>query len=69
MTLEFITLTDLLGILRNDIKNEYGQKVSVLKYLLNTNTFEMSIFNDKIIKIRNAIDNALRKQIIILQEV
>ena len=69
MTSEFITLTDLLGIPRNDVKNEYGQKVSVLRYLLNTNTFEMSIPNDKITKIRNAIDNALRKQIITLQEV
>jgi len=59
MTSEFITLTDLLSIPRNNVKNEYGQKVSVLKYLLNTNTFEMSISNDKIIKIRNAINNAL----------
>ena len=66
MTSEFITLTDLLGIPCNDVKNEYGQKVSVLRYLLNTNTFEMSIPNDKITKIRNAIDNALRKQIITL---
>jgi hypothetical protein len=66
MTLEFITLTDLLSIPRNDAKNEYGQKVSMLKYLLNINTFEMSIFNNKITKIRNAIDNALRKQIITL---
>jgi len=66
MTLEFIILTDLLGIFCNDIKNEYGQKVSVFKYLLNTNTFEMSILNNKIIKIRNVINNALRKQIIIL---
>jgi hypothetical protein len=66
MTLEFITLIDLLGIPRNDAKNEYGQKVLVLRYLLNTNTFEISIPNDKIIKICNTIDNALRKQIITL---
>jgi hypothetical protein len=66
MTSEFIILTDLLDIPCNDVKNKYRQKVLVLKYLLNTNTFEMSIPNDKIIKIRNTIDNVLRKQIIIL---
>ena len=59
MALKFITLTDLLGILRNDAKDEYGQRISVLRYLLNTNTFEMSIPDEKIIKIRNVIDNAL----------
>ena len=59
MALKFITLTDLLDIPRNDIKDEYGQRISVLKYLLNINTFEMSIPDEKIIKIRNAIDNAL----------
>jgi len=59
MASKFITLTDLLSIPRNDVKDEYGQKISVLKYLLNTNTFKMSIPDEKIIKIRNAIDNAL----------
>jgi hypothetical protein len=59
MALKFITLTDLLDIPRNDIKDEYGQRISVLRYLLNINTFEMSIPDEKIIKIRNAIDNAL----------
>ena len=59
IALKFITLTDLLGIPRNDAKDECGQRISVLGYLLDTNTFEMSIPDEKIIKIRNAIDNAL----------
>jgi hypothetical protein len=59
MTLAFITLTDLLGIPRNNAKDECGQRVSVLRYLLNTKTFEISIPDEKITKIRNTIDDAL----------
>jgi hypothetical protein len=59
MALKFIILTDLLGIPCNNAKDEYGQRILVLRYLLNTNTFEMSIPNKKITKIRNAINNAL----------
>ena len=59
MALKFITLTDLLGILHNDAKDECGQRILVLKYLLNTNTFKISILDEKIIKIRNAINNTL----------
>jgi hypothetical protein len=59
MALKFITLTNLLGIPYNDVKDECGQRILVLRYLLNTNTFEMSILDEKIIKIRNAINNAL----------
>ena len=59
MASKFITLTDLLDIPRNDAKDEYGQRISVLRYFLDTNTFEMSIPDEKITKIRNAIDNAL----------
>jgi hypothetical protein len=59
MASKFITLTDLLGIPRNDAKDEYGQRILVLRYLLNTNTFKISILDEKITKIRNAINNAL----------
>ena len=59
IALKFITLTDFLNISYNDVKDEYGQRISVLRYLLNTNTFEMSIIDEKITKIRNAINNAL----------
>jgi hypothetical protein len=59
MASKFITLTDLLGIPRNDAKDECGQRILVLRYLLDTNTFKMSIPDEKITKIRNAIDNAL----------
>ena len=59
MASQFITLTDLLNIPRNDEKDECGQRTLVLRYLLDTNTFEMLIPDEKIIKIRNAIDDAL----------
>jgi hypothetical protein len=59
MALKFITLIDLLGIPCNDAKDEYGQRILVLRYLLNTNTFEISIPDEKITKIYNAIDNTL----------
>jgi hypothetical protein len=59
MALKFITLTNLLGISCNNAKDEYEQRILVLKYLLNTNTFKMSILNEKITKIRNAINNTL----------
>jgi hypothetical protein len=59
MASKFITLTDLLGIPYNDAKDKYRQRILILKYLLNTNTFKISIPNEKITKIRNAINNAL----------
>jgi hypothetical protein len=59
MALKFIILMDLLDIPYNDAKDECGQRILVLRYLLNTNTFKMSISDKKIIKIRNAINNAL----------
>jgi hypothetical protein len=59
MASKFIILTDLLDIPRNDAKDEYRQRILVLGYLLNTNTFKISIPDEKITKIRNAIDNAL----------
>jgi hypothetical protein len=59
MALKFITLTDLLGIPYNDAKDKYRQRILVLRYLLNTNTFEISIPDKKITKIYNTIDNAL----------
>jgi hypothetical protein len=59
MASKFITLMDLLGIPYNDTKDEYGQRILVLRYLLNTNTFKISIPDEKITKIRNAINNAL----------
>jgi hypothetical protein len=62
MALQFISLTDLLGIPRNDTKDECGQRISVLGYLLDTNTFEMLIPDEKITKICNTIDNALKNQ-------
>jgi hypothetical protein len=69
MASQFITLTDLLGIPRNDEKDEYGQRTLVLGYLLDTNTFEILIPDEKIIKIRNAIDDALQKHVMTLREV
>jgi hypothetical protein len=59
MALEFITLTDLLGIPYNNAKDEYRQKILILKYLLDINIFEISILDEKIIKIRYIIDDAL----------
>ena len=56
---KFITLTNLLGIPRNDAKNECGRRIIVLGYLLDTNTFEMHILNEKLTKIRNTITEAL----------
>ena len=50
---------DLLGIPYNNTKDEYRQRILVLRYLLNTNTLEMSILDEKIIKIRNTINNTL----------
>jgi hypothetical protein len=41
----------------------------VLRYLLNTNTFEMLIPDEKITKIRNTIDDALKNQVMTLREV
>jgi hypothetical protein len=69
MASQFISLTDLLGIPRNDTKDEYGQRISVLRYLLDTNTFEMLIPDEKITKIRNTIDDALKNQAMTLREV
>ena len=69
MASQFITLTDLLDIPRNDEKDEYGQRTLVLGYLLDMNTFEMLIPDEKIIKIRNAIDDALQKHVMTLREV
>ena len=59
MASKFITLTDLLGIPYNNAKDEYRQRILVLRYLLDINTFEMSILDKKIIKIYNTIDNTL----------
>jgi hypothetical protein len=59
MASKFITLTNLLGILYNDVKDECGQRILVLRYFLDINTFEISILDEKITKIYNAIDNAL----------
>jgi len=59
MALKFITLIDLLGIPYNNIKDEYKQRILILRYLLNINTFKISILNKKIIKIYNAINNTL----------
>ena len=68
-TLQFITLTDLLGIPRNDVKDELGQRVIVLGYLLDTNTFEILILDDKLTKICNALAEALQKDSITLHEI
>ena len=59
MASKFIILTNLLGIPYNNAKDECGQRILILRYLLNTNTFKMSILDEKIIKICNAINNAL----------
>jgi hypothetical protein len=59
MALKFIILIDLLGIPYNDAKDKYKQRISILKYLLNTNTFKISILDKKIIKIYNTINKAL----------
>jgi hypothetical protein len=59
MALKFITLIDLLGIPYNNAKDKYRQRILVLRYLLNTNTFKISIPDEKITKIYNAINNAL----------
>jgi hypothetical protein len=59
MASKFIMLTDLLGIPHNDAKDEYGQRILILRYLFNTNTFKISIPNEKIIKIYNTINNTL----------
>ena len=56
---KFVTLTNLLDIPRNDVKDEYGQRIIVLRYLLDTNTFEISIPDEKLQKIRNTITEAL----------
>jgi hypothetical protein len=56
---KFIILTNLLGIPYNDAKDEYGQRILILGYLLDINTFKMSILDEKITKICNAINNAL----------
>jgi hypothetical protein len=59
MALKFIILIDLLGIPYNNAKDEYGQRILILRYLLNTNTFKISIPDKKIIKIYNTINNTL----------
>jgi hypothetical protein len=59
MASKFIILIDLLGIPYNNIKDKYRQRILILRYLLNINTFEISILDKKIIKIRNTINNTL----------
>jgi hypothetical protein len=66
---KFVTLTNLLGIPRNDAKDECGQRIIVLGYLLDTNTFEISIPDEKLQKIRNTITEALQKDSMTLREI
>jgi hypothetical protein len=68
MASQFVTLTDLLGIPRNDRKDDFGQRVLVLGYLLDTHTFEISIPNTKLATILDALTTVLKKSSMTLYE-
>jgi Reverse transcriptase (RNA-dependent DNA polymerase)/RNase H-like domain found in reverse transcriptase len=55
---DYIVLTDLLGIPRNDKKDELGQKVTVLGYLIDTAKMEARLPLDKLERARQAAAKA-----------
>jgi Reverse transcriptase (RNA-dependent DNA polymerase) len=56
---DYRILTDLLGIPRNDKKDELGQTVSVLGYLIDTNKMEARLPIDKLERARQAAAKAI----------
>jgi hypothetical protein len=56
---DYKALTDLLGIPRNDKKDELGQKVTVLGYLIDTTRMEARLPLDKLERARQAAAKAI----------
>jgi len=56
---DYTILTDLLGIPRNDKKDDLGQEVNVLGYLIDTNKMEARLPIDKLERARQAAAKAV----------
>ena len=52
MAADYILVTDLLGVPRNEEKDAVGQVVPVFGYIIDTNLFELRIPPKKVINIR-----------------
>jgi hypothetical protein len=65
---EYIAVTDLLGLPRNDSKNECGMVVPVLGYEIDTRIFILRIPADKLAKAHSATSQFLLKNSISLHE-
>ena len=61
-------LTTILGIPRNDSKDRAGTIVEVLGILVNTNTFELTVPEDKLARARNLCAAALNQVSLTLRE-
>lgn len=66
---EYIELTDLLGVPRNDEKDAMGQTIVVMGYILDTLLFEMRIPKEKLEVIRKLLINALYRRSLRLWDV
>jgi hypothetical protein len=67
--LDYTTITNLLGVPRNNDKDAIGQVVTVFGYELDTLLFEMRIPLEKLLAITQLINNALQKRAMTLLEV
>lgn len=65
---QYNRLTDLLGILRQESKNETGTIISVFGILINSNTFVASLFLEKISKTIAVTKEALARKSLTLKE-
>jgi hypothetical protein len=56
---DYIASTNLLGIPRDDSKDQHGTVLGVLGYEVDTNTFTLRVPRNKLIKARTSATQAL----------
>jgi hypothetical protein len=66
---DYIILTDLLGVPRNNKKDVIGQTVIVIGYTLDILLFELRILEEKLNIIRSLLINVLRRRSLRLWDV
>ena len=67
--MDYIDITNLLGIPRNDSKDQYSTILSVLGYEIDTNTFTLQVPYNKLTEARNITAQALSKASLDLSKV
>ena len=69
METDYIAITDILGIPRNDKKNQSGSIISVLGLEIDTNLFTLRVPEDKMERAFKATSQALQQESITLKEI